>query len=481
MKRREGFIIRGTGFNLKGAGEEKHRDRVAPASRLENRFRLPYLICMKPGRTLFAPALAALVVSAALLSPLPAGEKNTGPPKAPRLDSKKKAEIKDAIKAYFKSTEPAEKAALIGKLEAVGPVSKSAIREFTKLAFRYLPYGTRLVTKHKSSLTTDAGTGTLYISGIKKKKLQPLLIGLHGGGPGVGDGANSEQKWQSAMGKGAICVFPTVIQKTATAWNKEREEKYVIAIIEAVKRTCRVDTNRIYLVGHSMGGFGTWSIGSNYADIFAAISPNAGGPFVTVSGGKVVGVARGQIKPLYNTPVYFFHSTDDAQVKPGADQYAAKLLGELRKEHPDGYEHVYKEYTDIGHGMPRDGVGPILKYLFSKKRDPYPKKVIFEPCRSYKRLFAWVEIPLKSPVSWICAEYDRKKNRITVKTIGGDGGFVLYINPQKMVDMKKPVTVTVNGKERWSGYVQYSAAALLHSLGELRDPARYYTARISFP
>lgn len=36
------------------------------------------------------------------------------------------------------------------------------------------------------------------------------------------------------------------------------------------------DPHRIYLVGHSMGGHGTWHLGTTYPDLFAAIAPSAG-------------------------------------------------------------------------------------------------------------------------------------------------------------------------------------------------------------
>ncbi|MHC5039134.1 MAG: hypothetical protein ACYTHM_17635 [Planctomycetota bacterium] len=166
---------------------------------------------------------------------------------------------------------------------------------------------------------------------------------------------------------------------------------------------------------------------------------------------------------------------------PKPDQLASKILKRLQKEHPGGYEHIYKEYTNIGHGMPPGGVAPILKYILDFKRDPYPKKIVFEPCRAYKRFFAWVELPKGCSVRWICAEFDKKTNTVTVKTQGGDGGFNVYLKPKTMFDPKKEVVVTVNGKEKFRGFVQYSAAALIRSIETFRDPARFFSMRISVP
>jgi predicted peptidase len=54
-------------------------------------------------------------------------------------------------------------------------------------------------------------------------------------------------------------------------------ERDVMDVIEEMKRAYRIDADRIYLTGHSMGGFGTWSIAMNHPDLFAALAPVAGG------------------------------------------------------------------------------------------------------------------------------------------------------------------------------------------------------------
>ncbi len=423
--------------------------------------------------------LAAVLLCLASPMGLLGGEMPDRPPKEPRMGSKERAEARKLIKAYFEATEAGEKAALLETMKGFDPISRRSARTLKAYAFRCAYAGPKRKLESRTRLETAQGTGQILVSGVKRGRAQPLLIGLHGGGAGTGDGATSRQKWQSATGKGCICVFPTVLKKEDSAWNKEREERYVLEIIEAVKRSTRVDTNRIYLVGHSMGGFGTWSIGAHHADLFAAISPNAGGIFAVR--GSTLRLASGILPNLYNTPVYFFHSTDDPQVPAATDQRAAKELARLREEHPGGYEHVYKEYDDIGHGMPPTGVRPILEYLLEHKRDPYPAKVIFEPSRATKRLFAWVEVPAGSGVSWICAEYDRKSNEISVQTKGGDTGFAVYLAPRAMFDIKKKVTVKVNGTVKFEAYVQRSLVAMIRSIGAFFDMERVYEIRIGFP
>ena len=57
---------------------------------------------------------------------------------------------------------------------------------------------------------------------------------------------------------------------------RQLSEQDVLNVVAEVKREYTVDSNRIYLMGHSMGGFGAWYLGAKYADLWAAIAPMSG-------------------------------------------------------------------------------------------------------------------------------------------------------------------------------------------------------------
>lgn len=115
-------------------------------------------------------------------------------------------------------------------------------------------------------------------SSYDKSKQFPLIIALHGMG---GD----ENSYFSAYGQGA---FKTEAEKHGyvVACPKGRKpasmyvgdaEKDVMDVLAEVRRAYNVDPDRIYLTGHSMGGFGTWSVAMNHPDVFAALAPVSGG------------------------------------------------------------------------------------------------------------------------------------------------------------------------------------------------------------
>ena len=65
--------------------------------------------------------------------------------------------------------------------------------------------------------------------------------------------------------------------------SREQEMRYralsetdVLNVLAIVRDQYNIDPDRIYLMGHSMGGFGTWWLGQKHADIWAAIAPMSG-------------------------------------------------------------------------------------------------------------------------------------------------------------------------------------------------------------
>ena len=72
-------------------------------------------------------------------------------------------------------------------------------------------------------------------------------------------------------------AVPPVTQ-TPEQMRRERalSEADVMNVLELVSREYNVDADRIYLMGHSMGGMGTYVLGQKYAERWAAIAPMSG-------------------------------------------------------------------------------------------------------------------------------------------------------------------------------------------------------------
>ena len=111
-----------------------------------------------------------------------------------------------------------------------------------------------------------------------KSKVFPLVIALHGMG---GDENSIFQAYAQGAFKveaekhGYIVACPKG-RKPASMYIGDAE-KDVMDVIAEMRRDYNIDPDRIYLTGHSMGGYGTWSVAMNHPEVFAALAPISGG------------------------------------------------------------------------------------------------------------------------------------------------------------------------------------------------------------
>jgi len=377
------------------------------------------------------------------------------------LDARQTKQVKALLRELFKASDESQRMAAREKLGQLAPLGRRDAAKLIKYSFRLATVGFRIPRGSMFQIPIGDVKGTVHVSGSGGRR-KGLWIGLHGGGRGIGDGKNSQSKWQSAVSAGCVCLFPTVLPNKT--WSDPVASTYINKLIEAAKRTWGIDTNRVYLSGHSMGGFGTWQNGSHSADRFAAIAEGAGG-----------GYGKGVPRNLFNTPIYFFHSTDDARVPPASDQANAKELAELKKAHPKGYEHVYKEYSNIGHGLPRKGLGPIIKWAARHRRNPYPKKVIWQARDAMNKQFFWLYSDRPQRHGVIVAEW-QKDNLLRIKC-GSSEGLTILLSP-KLVNFSKPLTILVNGQKRFEGFAPYTAWACGVSVRRRNDSRQFFVGHL---
>ncbi len=139
----------------------------------------------------------------------------------------------------------------------------------------------------------------------------PVIVSLHGGG-GKGTNNNKQLKdWNRQLAETSCREeFPcyVVAPQAPGLWNAD-QLKTIQALIEELPSA---DKDRIYILGHSMGGHGTYIYIQLAPDYFAAAAPSAG------SGLKSTGdfIDPAKIKDL---PIWAFHGDQDG-VCPYAKQ-----------------------------------------------------------------------------------------------------------------------------------------------------------------
>lgn len=113
----------------------------------------------------------------------------------------------------------------------------------------------------------------------------------------------------------------------------ELSEKDTMNVLEMALKEFNVDKNRIYLMGHSMGGGGALHIGEKYSDIWAAVAGVAPAAF---------GFQWSKDQKLKNVPLLIIVGENDRLVK-GSEQLADQLKGL-------DFKVEYKSLSGLDHG-----------------------------------------------------------------------------------------------------------------------------------
>ncbi len=171
----------------------------------------------------------------------------------------------------------------------------------------------------------------------KKDERWPLMLFLHGAGErGTDVQRVAIHGPMSLVKKGTN--FPFIIVAPQCPDNQRWDTEALLQLLEHITAQHAVDTNRIYVTGLSMGGYGTWSLGLKYPEKFAAIAPICGGGNII----DMVLAGPEHEAALRALPIWAFHGAKDPVVPLVESERMVDFL-KTRAKHPDVKLTVYPE------------------------------------------------------------------------------------------------------------------------------------------
>ena len=197
----------------------------------------------------------------------------------------------------------------------------------------------------------------------------PLVIFLHGSGE-RGNDNDAQLKWgvknfatSEVMKKYRPIVIAPQLPNKMTWANfsfedmslRESPTKTMTLLIELINQTISnysIDTNRIYITGLSMGGFGTFDAISRYPDLFAAAVPVCGGGDTT------------KAELISHIPIWIFHGAKDDTVNL---VFSQNMVTALTKS---GANPGFTQYPEAGHfsWIAAYSDSMMMAWLFSQKK-----------------------------------------------------------------------------------------------------------------
>lgn len=257
---------------------------------------------------------------------------------------------------------------------------KKLLTFFTALLFLNPMSPTAQVTDFKAEVYQDSSGNELNYRILKpadydSTKSYPLVLFLHGAGERGSDNY-SQLKWgaphfadpETREKYPAFVVAPQVpegetwsglnLDQDSTSFTSPMKEsptepmRLTITLLEQLQEKYPINSNRLYVTGLSMGGFGTFDLIERFPNKFAAAVPICGGGDVT------------RAFMLKDMPIWVFHGAQDQIVSP---KYSRNMVSAIQLA---GGSPGFTEYPDEGHigaWVEAYSDPDLLEWMFSKK------------------------------------------------------------------------------------------------------------------
>ena len=329
----------------------------------------------------------------------------------------------------------------------------------------------------------------LGVKGDMPKDGYPVFLYLHGSGPREHEWANGLRLANMFQDGPSMYIVPQIPQEGAWYrwWQRSKQWTWE-RILHILMSMPEVDKNRIYVFGISEGGYGSQRLASFYADYWAAAGPMAGGePLINAP-----------VENLAHVPLSFLTGDKDFMFyRHLLTKTTGEKLDSIQRLYPNEYKHRVELIPDKGHSI---DYTPTTPWLARHKRNAQPRHFIWENLEmdGLKRN-AFYNLQVLEETDAYRTRYEftaNADNSIDIKVDGvkynatwkdphwgidmlfskdltpaQHGNLRVFLSDQ-LVDLKKKVTVRINGKQVFCGKVKSSKKTRKLSQELWGDPMR---------
>ena len=163
----------------------------------------------------------------------------------------------------------------------------------------------------------------------------PLMLFLHGRGESNGP-LRLVEKWgpprMASRGVDLPYVLISPQCPREKRWTSDDQLAMLLSLLDHVTTEFKIDAQRTYLTGLSMGGYGSWRLAADHASRFAAAA-------IICGGGDPATAPR-----LKDLPIWVFHGTKDTAVPFSK---SVEMVDAIRKT--GGEKIRFTSLEEIGH------------------------------------------------------------------------------------------------------------------------------------
>jgi pimeloyl-ACP methyl ester carboxylesterase len=297
----------------------------------------------------------------------------------------------------------------------------------------------------------------------------PAVITLHGAG------STCEMQvdwWSTQAGRhGYIVIAPAYAKAGQTGYEFSAEEHaVVIATMRDALKRFQIDSDRVFLSGHSMGAMAAWDIGLSHPHLFAGVIPISGYPDK---------YSRFYDENAQHLPFYVVAGQLDG-ITP------AKIATELDRGWMSHNDVRYVEYIGRGHEHFREEIHRLFDWMQRRRRVAFPTDFTCITLRRSDDRFYWVQLdsipanvalppPLfgkKDPDPMHVQGHISAKGAVNVRG-AGSSDLTIWLAPE-LVDFNQRIQLRVNSRTRHSGFLEPNLQDMLEDVRVRGDRQRFY-------
>jgi predicted esterase len=313
----------------------------------------------------------------------------------------------------------------------------------------------------------------------------PTVVTLHG------SGTTPQQQldwWAGARGddgqpRGQAARNGYIVIAPVWAREHQREYKYSadehMAVLNSLRDACRrfsVDTDRVFLSGHSMGGNAAWDIALGHPDLWAGVIP------IVAASDKYCARYWTNARKV---PMYFVAGQLDGDMMVRNARDLDRYLNYA------GFNVTVAEFQGRGHENFSDEILAIFDWMGRYKRDFFPKDFKCVSMRPWDNFFWWIELsdmpersmvdpeawPPKRGVKEVRIEGSLNANNGLSVTTGASTVSV-WLSPE-IIDFKQPTSIKVNGnKITGDRFIEPDLLVLMEDVRTRADRQHPFWARV---
>jgi acetyl esterase/lipase len=229
----------------------------------------------------------------------------------------------------------------------------------------------------------------------------PLVVYLHGYEPSITKATPwipGEETWGQITGRGFLLAVPYGRRNTDFLGVGEDD---TLTVTSLVQKQYSIDESRIFLMGASMGGYGTYAIGLHHPHLWAALAALAARSDIYLW----LNLKRDEVEPwklsLYESddprhlkanalhlPIFMLHGTQDNLVDVA---HSRAFFADLKAL---GYPARFREIAELGHYIYLDDAsyGAIFNWMRDLRRTTAPRRVVYSTSVLRNHRAYWVDI-----------------------------------------------------------------------------------------